>query len=283
MYYIQECDKPKFWNKIFNVIELYEDKIILPINNVDENIKKEKIKILVNKIKKLLDKTGCKKVCVSKKLKSKKEFMEELKKTNIEVIKGKWLYSVLTYEILEYIVKKEKFKKEDIVISILINHLNSDYIFEHLQKIVQEYKSVNIVTNNIGKFEKISNILEKEGIIINISNNKKKSLIRSKIILNIDFNTEQINQYNIPEKAIIVSEKEDIKINKKRFNGICINDYEIKYLNVDEFDYDKYSLYEQKDIYESQIYQNQPFEYIKRKLVRDKVQIDYLKGNKTIY
>lgn len=133
--------------------------------------------------------------------------MEELEKTNIEVIKGKWLYSVLTYEILEYIVKKEKIKKEDIVISILINHLTSDYIFEHLQKIVQEYKSVNIVTNNIGKFEKISNILEKEGIIINISNNKKKSLIRSKIILNIDFNTEQINQYNIPEKAIIVSEK----------------------------------------------------------------------------
>ena len=77
--------------------------------------------------------------------------MEELKKTNIEVIKGKWLYSVLTYEILEYIVKKEKFKKEDIVISILINHLTSDYIFEHLQKIVQEYKSVNIVTNNILK------------------------------------------------------------------------------------------------------------------------------------
>ena len=139
--------------------------------------------------------------------KRKKPFLEELKKTNIEVIKGKWLYSVLTYEILEYIVKKEKFKKEDIVISILINHLTSDYIFEHLQKIVQEYKSVNIVTNNIGKFEKISNILEKEGIIINISNNKKKSLVRSKIILNIDFNTEQINQYNIPEKAIIVSEK----------------------------------------------------------------------------
>ena len=55
--------------------------------------------------------------------------------------------------------EKEKFKKEDIVISILINHLTSDYIFEHLQKIVQEYKSVNIVTNNIGKFEKISNIL----------------------------------------------------------------------------------------------------------------------------
>ena len=78
-------------------------------------------------------------------------------------------------------------------------------------------------------------------------------------------------------------EKEDIKIKKKRFNGICINDYEIKYLNVDEFDYDKYSLYEQKDIYESQIYQNQPFECIKRKLARDKVQIDYLKGNKTIY
>ena len=37
MYYIQETDKPNFLFKLFNIVRLQEDKIILPIG-------KEKIK-----------------------------------------------------------------------------------------------------------------------------------------------------------------------------------------------------------------------------------------------
>lgn len=157
----------------------------------------------------------------------------------------------------------------------------SEILFENIKQIVRQYKRVNIVTNHIEKFRKIEEqILEKEGIMITVSDNKRKSLSKSKIILNVDFPTELINQYHIYEEAIIVNLKGNVKINRKRFNGININDYNIKFRIFDEFDYDKNNLYEPKDIYEAQIYQNQPFEYIERKLKRDKVKITYLKGNK---
>lgn len=283
MYYVQESDKPKILYKIFNIVELIEDKIILPIAK-DEKIDNKKAKILVLKTKKILEKTGCKKICVSKKIKEQTEYINDLRIFNIEIIEGKWLFSILINKILDYITNKNKIKKSDTTISILINKLDKDYIYEHIKNIIKEYKTVNIITNNTSKFKKLEEeIYQKDGIMINISNNKKKSLVRSKIILNIDFSNELINQYNLPENSIIININNKVKIAKKRFNGININDYEIKYLNIDEFDYDKYSLYEQKDIYESQIYQNQPFEYIKRKIERDKVEIAYLQGNKNKY
>lgn len=283
MYYVQESDKPKILYKIFNIVELIEDKIILPIAK-DEKIDNKKAKILALKTKKILEKTGCKKICVSKKIKEQTEYINDLRIFNIEIIEGKWLFSILINKILDYITNKNKIKKSDTTISILINKLDKDYIYEHIKNIIKEYKTVNIITNNTSKFKKLEEeIYQKDGIMINISNNKKKSLVRSKIILNIDFLNELINQYNLPENSIIININNKVKIAKKRFNGININDYEIKYLNIDEFDYDKYSLYEQKDIYESQIYQNQPFEYIKRKIERDKVEIVYLQGNKNKY
>lgn len=283
MYYVQESDKPKILYKIFNIVELIEDKIILPIAK-DEKIDNKKAKILALKTKKILEKTGCKKICVSKKIKEQTEYINDLRIFNIKIIEGKWLFSILINKILDYITNKNKIKKSDTTISILINKLDKDYIYEHIKNIIKEYKTVNIITNNTSKFKKLEEeIYQKDGIMINISNNKKKSLVRSKIILNIDFSNELINQYNLPENSIIININNKVKIAKKRFNGININDYEIKYLNIDEFDYDKYSLYEQKDIYESQIYQNQPFEYIKRKIERDKVEIAYLQGNKNKY
>lgn len=283
MYYVQESDKPKILYKIFNIVELIEDKIILPIAK-DEKIDNKKAKILALKTKKILEKTGCKKICVSKKIKEQTEYINDLRIFNIKIIEGKWLFSILINKILDYITNKNKIKKSDTTISILINKLDKDYIYEHIKNIIKEYKIVNIITNNTSKFKKLEEeIYQKDGIMINISNNKKKSLVRSKIILNIDFSNELINQYNLPENSIIININNRVKIAKKRFNGININDYEIKYLNIDEFDYDKYSLYEQKDIYESQIYQNQPFEYIKRKIERDKVEIAYLQGNKNKY
>ena len=48
MYYVQESDKPKFWLKFFNAIELYEDKLILPVTESNE-IDYKKAKIFSNK------------------------------------------------------------------------------------------------------------------------------------------------------------------------------------------------------------------------------------------
>ena len=46
-------------------------------------------------------------------------------------------------------------------------------------------------------------LYEKNGILIVISNNQKKSLAKSQIILNLDFNKEVLNRYKINETAKI--------------------------------------------------------------------------------
>ena len=76
------------------------------------------------------------------------------------------------------------------------------------------------------------------------------------------------------QKEIKNKEKDfNIKINQKRFEGKIYNDYEIKYENLEEFDFDKENIYYKKNIYEAYIYKQQPIENIMNKIRKDKVKI----------
>ena len=281
MYYIQETDKPVLVARIFNIVEIIEDKILLPISQ-EEIMDDKKANVLVKRIKKILDKTSCNSVILSKYLKKQENFVSNLESKFVNIVDGRWLFCLLSSKVLDYIVEKENLKKEETNVSIMVNKNDSDYIIENIKNIIRTYKSVNIVTTNLVKFKKLEkDMLEKEGMMITVTNNKKKSLIRSKIILNVDFTSEEVNKYNIPEEAIVVNLCSNVDINKKRFNGLNINDYEISFENFEEFDYDKSKLYFQKDIYEAMLYKKQPYEYIERKIKRDKVRIEKLIGKRT--
>ncbi len=281
MYYIQESDKPVLITKVLNLVELVEDKIILPVCD-KEIIDNKKGAIIVKKIKKILEKTNCKTIILSKYLKKQEEFMSLINMYKIDVINGRWLFLVLSDKVLDYIVEKRNLEKKETNVSVLVNENICDYVMENIKQISKKYKNVNIVTAHIEKFKKLEKeILEESGIIITISNNKKKSLKRSNIILNVDFTEEELNEYNIPDEAIIVNIKENVEINKKRYNGLNINDYEISFEKFDEFDYEKDKLYWKKDLYEASIYRKQPYQYIERKINKDKVKIVELIGKRT--
>lgn len=281
MYYIQESDKPVLITKVLNLVELVGDKIILPVCD-KEIIDNKKGAIIVKKIKKILEKTNCKTIILSKYLKKQEEFMSLINMYKIDVINGRWLFLVLSDKVLDYIVEKRNLEKKETNVSVLVNENICDYVMENIKQISKKYKNVNIVTAHIEKFKKLEKeILEESGIIITISNNKKKSLKRSNIILNVDFTEEELNKYNIPDEAIIVNIKENVEINKKRYNGLNINDYEISFEKFDEFDYEKDKLYWKKDLYEASIYRKQPYQYIERKINKDKVKIVELIGKRT--
>ena len=271
MYYIQETDKPNFIFKTFNIIKLQEDKIILPINEKKISIKKAQK--LAKKTKKILDSANSKKIVISEKIQKQEEYVNLLHTYYFEIVEGKWLFEVLSYKILDYILEKKKMKKENTQISILVNDLSENMLF-NIKKVAKEYKRVNIITNHIAKFKKIeSQILEQEGIMIIVGNNKKKGIAKSQIILNVDFPSELINQYNIYENAIIVNIRGNVKINKKRFNGICINDYDIICKQTDKFDIDKKTKYKISEIYEAQFNKRQPPQEIIKQIERDKVKV----------
>ena len=144
---------------------------------------------------------------------------------------------------------------------------------------VKEYKRINIITNHIQKFKKLEeDFFEEQGIIITVGNNKRKSALKSNIIINVDFPNELINQYNINDEAIIINLRGNIKINKKRFTGININDYEIDFDNFEEFDYEKEMLFDKKDIYEAELIKNQPFKYSRNDIAKYKVKVTKLFG-----
>lgn len=221
LYCIQETDKPKKIRKIFNIVELEQNRVILPITKSEiENgkisQKKEQIlaKNIVNKLKNAMGNN----IILSKEIKKQKNLVNYLYSQNMNIIDGKWLFGILSDEAITYVVNKKKMRKEKLNVSILVNDVE-DYVLENIKLIVRKYKRVNIVTNHLEKFKKIEKeIFEKDGIMVTVTNNKKKSLSKSNVILNYDFPTELINKYKIYDEAIILNVKQNVSISSKRFN-----------------------------------------------------------------
>ena len=268
-----------FLYKLLNIIELEEDKIILPITK-DEEISFKKAEKLANKTKKILERTASKKVVLSKEVKRQEQY-ENFLEEDLKIVNGKFLEEVLILEIIEYIIEKKKYDKENLAISFLVNDIGENTL-ENFKKAIKKYKKVNIVTNHLEKLKKIEEKFLEEGIIVLASNNKKKSLAKSDIIINVDFPSELLNKYRVNDNATIVNIKLNAKIDKKRFNGLIINNYEITYNPKEEFDYDKMHLYDKKDIYESIIYKNMPYKVIEEKIKQDNVKIASLMGNREV-
>lgn len=293
MYYICESDKPKLWQELFNIIRLEGNKIILPICNVEKRNKKnnnEKKEMkekqmelkLAQKTNKIINQTNSRKVVISKEIQKHKTYLNQLYTYDLDIIDGKWLFFMLIPEILEYVIKKQKIVKEQSNIHILVNQLNEN-IVKQIKELSKKYKNVYIVTKHIEKFKKIEEeILEDTGTVITVMNNKKKSLAKSKIIVNIDFPQELINQYVICEDAIILDCLDSLKITKKRFNGIIIHDYDIFLKNNIEYGITQ-DLHYQKDLYEAEFYKKQPYEQIREKIKKDGIQIVKLYGLNQIF
>ena len=80
--------------------------------------------------------------------------------------------------------------------------MNKQIILELSQKV----KRLNIITNHIEEFQDIEDYLYNEmGIMIKLSNNKKTDLLKTNIIINMDFMEDIINKYNLPKQGIIIN------------------------------------------------------------------------------
>ena len=286
--YIKELEEFNSFNKktvmnikkFFNNIEIknIENKTIyyLPIT---KNIKlsMNRIKKISKKISMLLEEEGSSIVALSEYLNSNELLKKYLYSQNINILDGRYLFKCLTCKIIEYIlnIRNEEIEFEEA--TLLVNdftNINRDMII-HIAKSI---KRLNIVTNHINKCKKIEKYLYNEfGIMLSISNNKRRSLLKSKIIINIDFPEESINQYRIYEDSIIVNVSEKININSKRFNGININYYKLKIPEEYKMDGFQYEI-----AYESLIYNINIYGKIIDKINDDKIEIESFIGNNGI-
>lgn len=268
MVYIEKNDKPNFIESMFNLIKVKENIITIPIN---EKITDKKLeKLALKTYKKITKISNSKKVVLSKEMKKQEKYINYLNTYGMEIADGKWLFEILLTDIVQYVLEKQK--KEKVNISILINDL-TDIELNNIKILAQKYNMINIVTNHIEKFRKLEDQLQQQGIIITITNNKKKSLMKSQIVVNVDFPKEFINKYSINENATIINVKRSIRVSQKRFNGITVNDYDIIFRNDicdEKFFNGKYDI---KDLYESKMYKKRPFIELREKIKKDGVKI----------
>lgn len=208
------------------------------------------------------------------------EIMNELK---IEYITEEKIKKVLLASILEYITNIQKIKIQDLELTILVNNTSSlnMYLIESLS---QQVRSLKIVSLNIYKFKKLEEKLYNEfGIAIQFSNSYKKSLEKSRIIINLDFNQIEINEYEIFDKAIIINcINDNIRIKSRLFNGIIINscDIELKKELINEFkEIRVYENYTRLSLYASIIENEKDILKIYERLELDDIKIVNLIGN----
>lgn len=194
---------------------------ILPIEDIQNE--KEVIKA-IKKLQKYKDNI----FVLSKDLNSKKvhKIFEDL---NVYYLEPTISKKVLVFETLKYINKVQGCKTDEMDLTILVNNTSNlnMYLIEELS---HKVRNIKIVSKNIYKFKKMEEKLYNEyGIALQFSNSYRRSLLKSKIILNFDFTQTDIDEYNINNSAMLINcTCNSIKIKSKLFNGIVINSYKLK-------------------------------------------------------
>ena len=279
--YPEEFNFIKIINKIknrFNKIEIKKIDCIV-INQVRDLLI---IKDLSNKtLKKISEyiRINCENfVCLSDNLSINKRFIEFIKNENVQIVDGRWLYKYLVGDIVDYISNCKKEKVEFQEISILTHDINQ-IVINTIRELALRVKILNVLTDKENRFGNLEKELYSEyGIILNMNNNYKRSLIKSDIIINFDFTEKEIIKYNLAKKSCIVNLERRVNIDSKILEGINIYFFEIsipsKYLQ---------SLihlkgFNTETLYESFIYKNTSFNNIKNELLNDKINIISLIG-----
>ena len=266
-YYLEKMDKPKFSIRKYKI---EEDNFV-----VYADLNKEKN---VSKIIKVMIKNDIEYVVLSKTLTENKNFINALNANNIKIFNGRWLEKYLTFEILEYVINQKGIKKEETEIAITTNEI-TDLTIETIKILAKQYKRLTVVTNHIEKLRRTEKELyDNNGILIVVANNVKKSLVKTPIILNLDFNMQVLNKYKINENAIIINVEGDMKIRSKRFSGININNYEIVVGREENIWRENMSVFEHKDLLEATLYIRDTFNNIRRKIMKNKVSIKEVYG-----
>ncbi|HJJ12266.1 MAG TPA: hypothetical protein OIM48_03040 [Clostridiaceae bacterium] len=260
--YIKTRQEKNIIKKILNKIEIEEY----------ENGNKYTIPKFNKKLLEKLKEDNIKNIVVAKKDKENIEFLNNIYSNNMNIIDGKILFKHLIPEIIEYISNVCKINKNDMQITILANDYSQINIF-YINELITEVKSVNIVTNNINRFKQFADRLyNKEAIVVPIMNNKNKSLLNKKIILNIDFSEEQLKKYKMNRKAIIINIENNIEKVNRTFTGININNY--KLISKKEE-----SEFEENEIDESYIIMNK-IQDIRKIIIKENLQIKSFIGNR---
>ncbi|MBP3596465.1 MAG: hypothetical protein J6J60_03590 [Clostridia bacterium] len=249
-----------------------EDKVVYVLPKIDKKFLK--------RVDKILKISGDKQICISDELYYREEFLNLIKKNDVSILNGNWIKKYILLNYLEYIRKCgiENFSEKEIAFLV-----DSDYelVVEYIKNLAPKFKLITIVTNNIRKFNKIEEkYLNQDGINLNVVNNYRKSLIKTDIIVNLDFEEKELKKYTIYNRTIFINLYNNYEIDSKKFEGINIINCQIsmpnKYLEYVELFYN----FNYLSVYESFIKKKTSIKNILNEIENDKLEIIWIENEK---
>ena len=232
--YIKELEKEEFlsfykfpkWTR--NIIwEIIKKSNLMLKKEIDENKKifyipnmeKESIYKKVNKkIEKEKTKTQKVQIVLSNKMKKYKEYFKQYK-----IVDGKKILIKGIDKILEKVLEENAIEMQDV---FFLTNTYSNESMNLINKLIHKVKTMNIITKEVQKYKTLEEIMQEKGIAICVANNKKKSLKKAKIIINLDLSKEEMMQYTIFRNALIINLTQEKLTNLKGFEGIIVQDIE---------------------------------------------------------
>ena len=266
----------KYLGNIITVKKFYNSYIfIFPFDIKDVN--KYKIKKTMSKLQKLINKYKVNSIVLSNNLKA----VINTKEYSINFLNENSLILYLIKEALNYVLEIKNTKTELEDLYVCIKELNKFYV-ENIYYLSNYFKTINIITPNINKFQKIVNKLEENGALVTLANNKEKSLKKSKLIVNFDFTKEELSKYTIYRRAIIISIEESRPYNNPGFEGIEIKNAqvdiskELKDIFKKNYLLENFSLF---TLYKCLLFEKESFEAVKKKMEENELIVTKLYGN----
>ena len=229
---------------------------------------------MINNLIKKVTKYNINNLVFAEKFLENDEFIS-LFKNKFNILDGKWLYSFLIFNIVQKIAMIQNKKINEYELTILCNNPN-EIVYENIKKLSQSCKVLNILTKNSEKFNNIEKILyEKNSLLLNVSTNKEKVCLFSDIIINIDFDTEELQECNLKLESILIQcTKEKLEKKLKAVITFYRLSFDKSYMSF----FNKNRNFEEEILYESLLYYPISLESMEKFLLRDNVKIKSFEG-----
>ena len=134
---------------------------------------------------------------------------------NYRELNGSFALKYMLPEVVKYCFRLIHPKMEEIF--ICTNNFSSENV-QIIKDLASYVKVVNIISSN-SRYVVLEKELERSGIYITVNNNKRTSLKRANIIVNLDF--KELKNYSISRNLIIIDISSKFNIDKG-FDGIYI-------------------------------------------------------------
>lgn len=261
---------------------LIENEKVQQLQEKTENLKTEHLQLKTENLKNRQESiTGKSRYSKLNQKKNEEQSLSFQVNRKVQILDGKGLMPYLVKEILEYIMERQNTKTQLEDIYLCIKETKPIYI-ENISYLAQYFKTINIITPNITKFQKIADrIEENQNSIITVINNKKKSLKKAQWIVNFDFTKEELKKYTIFRRAVILEIKKG-----EEYDHICFEGASIQKAKIDtspeikEF-FAQYYLLQNcslEALYESLMDERQGFAKIKEQMRQDQIRVVKLCG-----